>query len=71
MKNAARILAFTCMLSFSLSPVSAAEHSWRDFKDVSNTSFTEPDGEKGPVDWDARSAKDKSAEASHVVKGTQ
>jgi uncharacterized protein YndB with AHSA1/START domain len=46
MHNATRILAFSCLLSFLSHPGSAAQPSWRDFKDVSNSSFTEPSGDR-------------------------
>jgi uncharacterized protein YndB with AHSA1/START domain len=46
MLNAARLLALTCLCSFVSGPVPAAEPTWREFKDVSNTSFTEPSGDR-------------------------
>jgi hypothetical protein len=46
MLNTTRLLTFACLLSFVSGPVPAAEHTWRDFKDVSNTSYTEPGGDR-------------------------
>jgi uncharacterized protein YndB with AHSA1/START domain len=47
MLNAARrLLTFTCLCSYVLGPAFAAERTWREFKDVSNTSFTEPGGDR-------------------------
>ncbi len=45
MLNAGRLLAFAALI-YVLVPVHAAEPSWRDFKDVANTSFVEPSGER-------------------------
>jgi uncharacterized protein YndB with AHSA1/START domain len=45
MLNVARLLAFAGLLSVVVS-LRAAEPSWRDFKDVANTSYTEPSGER-------------------------
>jgi uncharacterized protein YndB with AHSA1/START domain len=45
MLNAIRLLAFAGLMSLTAS-VPAAEPSWRDFKDVVNTSYTEPSGER-------------------------
>jgi Activator of Hsp90 ATPase homolog 1-like protein len=45
MLNATRLLAFAA-LSFMAVSIRAAEPSWRDFKDVANTSYTEPSGER-------------------------
>jgi uncharacterized protein YndB with AHSA1/START domain len=45
MINAIRLLAFAGLMYLSAS-VRAAEPSWRDFKDVANTSYTEPSGER-------------------------
>jgi hypothetical protein len=45
MLNAARLLAFTGLL-FMAASIRAAEPSWRDFKDVANTSYTESSGER-------------------------
>jgi uncharacterized protein YndB with AHSA1/START domain len=44
MLNAGRLLAFAALVM--VVPVRAAEPSWRDFKDVANTSFVEPSGER-------------------------
>src|ERR1700683_3164063 len=47
MLNASRrLLTFTCLCSYVLGPVFAAERTWRECKDVSNTSFTEPGGDR-------------------------
>jgi uncharacterized protein YndB with AHSA1/START domain len=46
MLNAARLVAITCLLSALSSPAISAEPSWRDFKDVTNTSYTEPSGDR-------------------------
>jgi uncharacterized protein YndB with AHSA1/START domain len=45
MLNVARLLAFAGLLSVAIS-IRAAEPSWRDFKDVANTSYAEPSGER-------------------------
>ena len=45
MLNAVRILAFVGLI-YVAAPVGAAEPSWRDFKDVANTSYIEPSGER-------------------------
>ena len=45
MLNAIRFVAFAGLISLAAS-VHAAEPSWRDFKDVANTSYTEPSGER-------------------------
>jgi uncharacterized protein YndB with AHSA1/START domain len=39
-------LALTAMLAALNSAAAAPAPSWRDFKDISNTSFTEPDGDR-------------------------
>jgi uncharacterized protein YndB with AHSA1/START domain len=47
MLNAARcLLTLTCLCSFVSGPMLAAERTWREFKDVSNTSFMEPSGDR-------------------------
>jgi uncharacterized protein YndB with AHSA1/START domain len=46
MLNANRLVAFACLLAVVSSALPAAERTWRDFKDVSNTSFTEPSGDR-------------------------
>jgi uncharacterized protein YndB with AHSA1/START domain len=47
MLNAARrFLTFACLCSLVSAPALAAERTWREFKDVSNTSFTEPSGDR-------------------------
>lgn len=45
MINAVRLLAFVSLMCLAVL-VRAAEPSWRDFKDVANTSYTEPSGER-------------------------
>lgn len=45
MLNAIRFLAIAGLIYTAVS-VRAAEPSWRDFKDVANTSFTEPNGQR-------------------------
>jgi uncharacterized protein YndB with AHSA1/START domain len=45
MLNAVRLLAFVGLI-YVAAPVGAAEPSWRDFKDVANTSYIEPSGER-------------------------
>jgi uncharacterized protein YndB with AHSA1/START domain len=46
MLNAARLVAIAWLLS-AISPAAfGAEPSWRDFKDVTNTSYTEPSGDR-------------------------
>ena len=40
------IFAFAAVLAALSSAVAAPVPSWRDFKDVTNTSFTEPDGDR-------------------------
>jgi uncharacterized protein YndB with AHSA1/START domain len=45
MTNAMRLLAFVSFMGWAI-PGRAAEPSWRDFKDVANTSYTEPSGER-------------------------
>jgi uncharacterized protein YndB with AHSA1/START domain len=45
MLNATRLLAVAGLICIAAS-VRAAEPSWRDFKDVANTSYTEPSGER-------------------------
>jgi uncharacterized protein YndB with AHSA1/START domain len=44
--HATRLITFACLISFASGPLNAAERSWREFKDVSNTSFTEPSGDR-------------------------
>jgi uncharacterized protein YndB with AHSA1/START domain len=39
-------LAFTAVIAVLTSGAAPAPHSWRDFKDVTNTSFIEPDGDR-------------------------
>jgi uncharacterized protein YndB with AHSA1/START domain len=46
MLNATRLLALTCLIAVASVPLPAAERTWREFKDVSNTSFTEPSGDR-------------------------
>jgi len=46
MLNATRLVALTCLISFVSGPLPAADRTWREFKDVSNTSFTEPSGDR-------------------------
>jgi uncharacterized protein YndB with AHSA1/START domain len=45
MLNVTRLLTFAGLLSLS-AVANAADPSWRDFKDVANTSYTEPSGER-------------------------
>jgi uncharacterized protein YndB with AHSA1/START domain len=45
MLNAIRLLAFAGLIYVAAS-ARAADPSWRDFKDVANTSYTEPSGER-------------------------
>jgi uncharacterized protein YndB with AHSA1/START domain len=45
-QNANRLVAFACLVSVASGPLIAAERTWREFKDVSNTSFTEPSGDR-------------------------
>jgi hypothetical protein len=45
MLNVTRLLTFAGLLSLS-AVAYAADPSWRDFKDVANTSYTEPSGER-------------------------
>jgi hypothetical protein len=44
--TARRLLTLACLCSFVSAPLLAAEPTWREFKDVSNTSFTEPSGDR-------------------------
>src|SRR5271167_277351 len=44
--NAIRLATFGCLMSLASGPLTAAERTWREFKDVSNTSFTEPNGDR-------------------------
>ncbi|MGO9934659.1 MAG: SRPBCC family protein [Steroidobacteraceae bacterium] len=46
MLNATRLVTLSCLISFVSAPVPAAERTWREFPDVSNTSFTEPSGDR-------------------------
>jgi uncharacterized protein YndB with AHSA1/START domain len=46
MLNAARLVAITCLLSALSSPAISAAPSWRDFKDVTNSSYIEPSGDR-------------------------
>jgi uncharacterized protein YndB with AHSA1/START domain len=46
MLNATRLLTLTCLIAAASMPLPAAERTWREFKDVSNTSFTEPSGDR-------------------------
>jgi uncharacterized protein YndB with AHSA1/START domain len=46
MLNATRLLTLTCLIAVASVPLPAAERAWREFKDVSNTSFTEPSGDR-------------------------
>ncbi len=50
MLNATRLVSclvtLGCLISFVAAPLPAAERTWREFKDVSNTSFTEPSGDR-------------------------
>jgi len=45
MLNATRLVAFAGLL-YVAAFTRAAEPSWRDFKEVANTSYTEPSGER-------------------------
>ena len=44
--NATRLVTLACLMCFATGPLTAAERTWREFKDVSNTSFTEPNGDR-------------------------
>jgi len=46
MLSPARLVTLACLTCFVSGPLPAAEGTWRDFKDVSNTSFTEPSGDR-------------------------
>jgi len=41
-----RLVMLACLISIATGPLAAAERTWREFKDVSNTSFVEPNGDR-------------------------
>src|SRR5271169_4823452 len=46
MSNTTPLVTLACLICFVSGPLPAAERTWRDFNAVSNTSFTEPSGDR-------------------------
>jgi uncharacterized protein YndB with AHSA1/START domain len=44
--NTTRLITLACLIACATGTLTAAQRTWREFKDVSNTSFTEPSGDR-------------------------